>query len=225
MLNHMVEKARNEEIFCREDTATERRVLAVFLYHAGLSYRKIERFVERSHVAVHDWVHKADLQPDEGRSPDHVAIDETVIQINDKQFWLYAAVNPRNNHLLHVRLFHSTTTVATEMFLRELSEKHDIENSLFLVDALRRSGLRFRYEKHGNRNSAERVFRELKRRTQAFSNCFSNAQPETAEDWLLTFASFHNANRTLPLCRGKNIIAITHDALIWLSSTPCRERR
>ena len=87
------------------------------------------------------------------------------------------------------------------MFLHELAEKHNIENSLFLVDgaqhlqtALRRAGLRFRYEKHGNRNSAERVFRELKRRTQAFSNTFSNAHPETAEQWLLAFASYHNAN-------------------------------
>ena len=87
------------------------------------------------------------------------------------------------------------------MFLRELTEKHEINDSLFLVDgaqhlqtALRRSGLRFRYEKHGNRNSAERVFRELKRRTQAFSNNFSDAQPETAEQWLLAFASWTNAN-------------------------------
>jgi putative transposase len=124
-----------------------------------------------------------------------------VIQINDKQFWLYAAVDPTNNHLLHVRLFHSTTTVATEMFLRELAEKHDVDDSLFLVDgahhlrtALRRAGLRFRVTKHGNRNSVERAFRELKRRTRAFSNTFSNVQPETAEDWLLAFASWHNAN-------------------------------
>ena len=173
--------------------------------------------------AVHDWVslesvpdgrirdkrvnasaftrHKADLQPDEDMSPDHIAIDETVIRINEKRFWLYAAVDTQNKHLLHVRLFHSITTVATEMFLRELSEKHDINDSLFLVDgaqrlqtALRRVGLRFRYEKHVNRNSAERVFRELKRRTHAFSNNFSNAQPETAEQWLLAFTSWHNAN-------------------------------
>jgi len=106
--------------------------------------------------AVHDWVslesvpdgrirdervnasaftrHKADLQPDDGRCPDHIAIDETVIRINEKRFWLYAAVDTQNNHLLHVRLFHSTTTIATEMFLRELTEKHEINDSLFLVD-------------------------------------------------------------------------------------------
>jgi putative transposase len=39
----MVEKARQQEVFSREDTPTERRVFAAFLYHAGLSYRRIER--------------------------------------------------------------------------------------------------------------------------------------------------------------------------------------
>ena len=190
----------------RERTPEQAVKLGIQMHVAGLSLSNtvsvLENLgVERSRKAVHDWVHKADLQPDNGRSPDHIAIDETVIQINNKKFWLYAAVNPQNNQMLHVRLFHSTTTIATEMFLRELAEKHDINDSLFLVDgahhlqtALRRVGLRFRYEKYGNRNSAERVFRELKRRTQAFSNTFSNAQPETAENWLLAFASWHNAN-------------------------------
>ncbi|PSP83316.1 IS6 family transposase, partial [Halobacteriales archaeon QS_6_64_34] len=32
------------------------------------------------------------------------------------------------------------------------------------------------------RNAVERVFREVKRRTSSFSNCFSNAEAETADD-------------------------------------------
>jgi len=50
--------------------------------------------VQRSRKAVHNWVHKADLQPKDGRSPDHIAVDETVIQLNDEKYWLYAAVVP-----------------------------------------------------------------------------------------------------------------------------------
>jgi transposase-like protein len=66
---------------------------------------------------------------------------------------------------------------------------------VFLVDgaeplsnACRRHGLDFRYERHGNRNSVERVFREVKRRTTNFSNCFSNAKAKTANEWLRSFA-------------------------------------
>ncbi len=44
--------------------------------------------VERSRKAIHDWVQKADLQPTEGRSPNHIALDETVIRINSQQYWL-----------------------------------------------------------------------------------------------------------------------------------------
>jgi putative transposase len=157
---------------------------------------KTEKFgVQRSRGAVHNWVQKADLQPASGTSPNQVAVDEAVIRINDQQYWLYAAVNPETNEPLHVRLFSTTTTALTEVFLRELREKHDVDDALFLVDdaphlksALHRAGLRFQLDRHGNRNSVERVFREVKRRTYSFSNCFSHVQPTTAETWVRAFA-------------------------------------
>jgi transposase-like protein len=147
--------------------------------------------VERSRKAIHDWVQKADLQPDTGASPNQVALDESVIRINDQQYWLYAAVDPETNIFLHIRLFSTYTTALTEIFLRELRRKCDVDDAVFLVDdadwlqtALQRHGLDFRYERHGNRNSVERVFRELKRRPFWFSNCFSHVQPDTAETWV-----------------------------------------
>jgi len=44
--------------------------------------------IQRSRKAIHDWVHKADLQPTSGKTPNQVAVDETVIRINDQQYWL-----------------------------------------------------------------------------------------------------------------------------------------
>ncbi len=55
MPDRMTEKVREKEIFCREDTPTEPRVLGAVLYHARLSYRRIESFVERSHETVGQW--------------------------------------------------------------------------------------------------------------------------------------------------------------------------
>ena len=40
-----------------------------------------------------------------GAEPDHVTVDETVIQPNDERYWLYAAVDPDTNRLLHMELF------------------------------------------------------------------------------------------------------------------------
>ena len=140
--------------------------------------------VERSRKAVHDWAQKADLQPEPGQSPTQSPLDGTVIPINNQQFWLYAAANSETNDLLHVQLFSTTTTALTESFLRELRQRHGVENAAFLVNsaqhlqtALQRTGLRFQMHRHGNRNAIERIFRELKRRTSSFSNCFSHVEP------------------------------------------------
>jgi putative transposase len=144
--------------------------LGIHVHLAGLSLSntiyEVEKFGgKRSRKSVHDWVQKADLQPADDASPDHVALDETVIRINGQQFWLYAAVDPETNKFLHIRLFTTTTTVLTQQFLRELQEKHDVSDAVFLVDyaqhlatALRRAGFRFQTVRHGNRNAIERVF-------------------------------------------------------------------
>jgi transposase-like protein len=118
-----------------------------------------------------------------------------VIRLNDEQYWLYAAVDPATNDLLHTKLEPTRTNVIAHAFFTELQDKHDVEDATFLIDgatplkdACHRHGLDFTYEKHGNRNSVERVFREVKRRTTSFSNCFSNAHADTADDWLTSFA-------------------------------------
>ncbi|ELY37730.1 hypothetical protein C496_19520 [Natronorubrum tibetense GA33] len=162
--------------------------LSIQLHLAGLSLslsntvRIPDIFgVKRARSTVHNWVHKADLQPDSGRNPDQVAVDETVIRLNDEQYWLYAAVDPESNELLHTQLEPTRAKVIASSFIAELREKHNVDDAVFLVDgdkalnyACQRHDLDFRHERHGNRNSAERVFREVKRRTSSFSNCFSN---------------------------------------------------
>jgi len=91
--------------------------------------------VEHSRTAVHDWVHKADLHPNGGASSNHIALDETVIRLDGHQYWLYTAIDPETNQFIHVRLFTTSATGLTELFLSELREKHDVESAVFLVDA------------------------------------------------------------------------------------------
>ena len=86
----------------REATPRLLMKLSIQLHLAGLSLSNtvsiLELFgVERVRSTVHNWVHKAELQPEAGRSPDRVAVDETVIRLDDEQYWLYAAVDPETN--------------------------------------------------------------------------------------------------------------------------------
>ena len=90
--------------------------------------------VDRSRVAVHNWVQKTELQPAAGESPDRVAVDQKAIRINDEQYWLYATVDPETNRLLHSRLFPTYTIPIAQEFLTEVAEKHDVDDALFLVD-------------------------------------------------------------------------------------------
>ncbi|SDY42237.1 hypothetical protein SAMN04487946_1155 [Halobellus clavatus] len=83
------------------------------------------------------------------------------------------------NRLLHLRLFPTRTQALTEIFLAELHEKYLVDEAIFLVDgapwlqaACHRHSLRFQHVTHGNRNAIERVFKELKRRTEAFADHF-----------------------------------------------------
>ena len=75
----------------RERTPSELTKLGIRFHLAGLSLsntiRELEKFgVKQSREAVHDWIQKADLQPADDASPDHVALDEMVIRINGQQF-------------------------------------------------------------------------------------------------------------------------------------------
>jgi putative transposase len=75
----------------REATPQLFMKLGIQLHLTGLSLSDtvsvLEIFgVKRARSTVHNWVHKADLQPEDGQSPDHVAVDETVIRLNDEQY-------------------------------------------------------------------------------------------------------------------------------------------
>lgn len=66
--------------------------------------------------------------------PNHVAIDETVNQLDVQRYWLYSAVNPETNEIIHVRLLHIRTIVLTKHVVEELHGNHHVENIMFLVN-------------------------------------------------------------------------------------------
>ena len=172
---------------------------------AGMSLRDASQFldelgVDRSHVAIHEWVHKADLQPISTVTADQLAVDEKMIRLHGRAYWLYGAVDPQTNEILHVSLFPTATKQTTRWFLAELHRRYDLDDVLFLVDdadylgsVLAETRHRFRIISHGNRNAIERVFWEVERRTSSFANSFSHVALETAEEWLEAFAVYHNS--------------------------------
>ena len=175
---------------------------------ANMSLRDASQFldelgVDRSHVAIHEWVHKAGLQPISTVSADQLAVDEKMIRLHGHEFWLYGAVDPQTNEILHVSLFPTTTKQTMRWFLTELHRRYQLDDVEFLVDdanylgpVLAEDGYHFQILAHGNRNAIERVFREVERRTSSFANSFSHVELETAQEWLEAFAVYHNSRQT-----------------------------
>jgi transposase-like protein len=192
-----------QEFLEREVTPELAMKLSVRLYLAELlPSDSISIFAElginRYRTTVHRWVQKADLQPAEGQDPNYVAVDESVIRVNDERYWLFAAVDPDTNHLLHVRLFPTRNPTLTEMFLvtpRETShQRRDLSGQ---CRTLASGGLPSSltpipicYPRRSN--AVECVFKQLKRRTEAFASHFRHADLNKAETWLQVFSVCFN---------------------------------
>ncbi len=132
--------AEFDEAWERERTATPVRVFAVRLHATGCSLRETQAIlrligVERSHQA-----------PPMAK-PSRVAVDETAVKINGEWSWLYAAIDLDTKLILDAQLFGRHGTDPAAAFLHRLREKHDLSETVFLVDqfgyrtALARLGL------------------------------------------------------------------------------------
>jgi len=147
------------EFIGREATPRLLLKLSIQSYPAELSLSSTVSFLEavggqRVRSTVHSRVHQAGVQPAHGRYPAYVVVDETAIQPDDQRYWLYAAVDPDTNELLHTKLEPTRTNGIAYTFFVELREKREVGN-LFFVDsttsldaACSRHGIDFRYERH-----------------------------------------------------------------------------
>ena len=182
--------------------------LDIRCHMAGMSLRDASQFldelgVQRSRVSIHEWVHKADLQPISTVTADQFAVDEKMIRLHGQKFWLYGAIDLQTNEILHISLFPTATKQTTRWFLAELHQRYQLDDVLFLVDdadylgpVLAKDGYRFQTLAHGNRNAIKRVFWEIERRTSSFANSFSHVELESSQNWLEAFAVHHNSRQT-----------------------------
>lgn len=191
------------EFLERESTPEPLMKLSTHLHAAGLSpsdtvFIFVMFDVDHVRSTIHNWVRNADLEPAGGKSPNRVAIDESVMHLDGERRWLYAAVDPKTNEFPHVGVYNRWVAMYSTQFIAALLEKTP-RRRVFLVDgapwwhaALHRLGCEFRHETHGRCNAAERVFKELHRRTNQFASHFRLATIDSAESWLQTLAFVWN---------------------------------
>jgi len=72
-------------------------------------------------------VQKADLLAISTVTADQLAVDEKMIRLHGEEFWLYGAVDPETNEVLHARLSPTTTKQTTRWFLNDLHRRYQLD--------------------------------------------------------------------------------------------------
>jgi len=184
ILETLVELLERGHVFERRRKKELTKALAVYSYHFGLSLRRTSQMVSflepASHEAIRKWYRRLGrrIPPVQRKHRSIVAIDETVVKISGKRFYIWAAIDVHSREVISVGLSSGRTDLEAMAFFRKVLPLC-AGNPVFLVDrgpwydqALKALGVRFQHMIHGLRNSIERWFGLLKSRTKRFHNSF-----------------------------------------------------
>jgi transposase-like protein len=169
----------------------------------GLSVREVVAVfellgIDRWHGAIWRWTHRlAETQSDPAMAaPSRVAVDEKQIEVDREEKWLYAAVDTESKLLLDIDIYSCRGTDPAAAFLHRLTEKHDINDAEFLVDAggyltaLARRELSGQLN-YSDRNHIEKWFQTVAMRIDRLHSFWRGSQ-SNARRWLQRFRHHYN---------------------------------
>jgi len=175
-LNHLIEEIKATKVFRRNKKDVKIKILAALLYFFGLSLRKTSNFLslfqEISHESVRIYYHRLKKVIDQPTRKKRrlIAIDETKIKLENKQIFVWAAIDVDSKECLSVCL-EGRSSFHAYVFLRDVlrycEDKPEIVvDRGFWYFCLQRLGLNYRHETFGERNVVEGFFSRFKDRTK-----------------------------------------------------------
>ncbi|MDK2782043.1 MAG: putative transposase [Archaeoglobi archaeon] len=146
-------------LFERERTPAEIRILGIATYIQTSSTRRTARILSEihpvSHTAVWKWIKKFEERlpiVTEKKRRNLVAIDETIVKANKKKYYVYSAVDVERNELILMRVYTTRNYLTTKSFIKEVlnycenKPKFIVDKAPWLVDALKSLGLEFEHQ-------------------------------------------------------------------------------
>ncbi len=124
-----------------------------------------------------------------------VVVDETAVKINGEWFWVYAAIDTETKLLLAIAVFDQHNTNSAAEFLSALAEKHDLSDTVSLVDgygyrtALFQIGLSDQLD-YTERHLIKKWFHTLKMWIDRFHNTWVGNRP-SVQQWLEQFMHYY----------------------------------
>ncbi|MGE3859476.1 MAG: DDE-type integrase/transposase/recombinase [Nitrososphaeraceae archaeon] len=188
---------------------------SLYLYFLGLSLRNTSKALiifkddKRSHVSVWNWIQRfGSLQIYKRKRISAFIIDETVIQIGNRHFWLWFCIEPIHSSVIGIHISEERNMLVAEKFIRSLVEKYGrhavyTDGGIWYDEACNIIGLKHYMHSSIEKSLMERVNQYFKDRTESFDDYYSCRQMECnlfhVYNWIQFFVSMYNdtiANNT-----------------------------
>ena len=181
----------------------------LYLYYSSRSLRLAAKSLEvvkkRSHVAIWKWLQQysgcADRYRTDRRLVRAIFVDETLLQIDGQDYWLWIAYEPAINSCLMMHLSRERTLFVCYSFFKQLQNRYGkrpifTDGAAWYVQAC--NWLRLKHYVYGIelKNLMERFIEYIKDRTECFDDYFpchkQNCNRAHVWNWLKLFLLYVN---------------------------------
>jgi putative transposase len=183
----------------------------LYLYFNSRSYRCaskcLDLIIKRTHVSIWKWVQKYAHIVDRFRIIKNrvkvIFVDETLIQIDGQNYWLWIAYEPNLNSCLMMHLSKERTIFVCYRFFKLLRNRYGnkriyTDGALWYNNACRWLRLRHLVYEIGMKNIMERFIQQIKDRTECFDDHFPcrkiNCNRLHVHNWLKMYIFYLHMN-------------------------------
>jgi putative transposase len=180
---------------------------ALYLYFSSRSFRLaakcLSSIMKGSHVSIWKWVQKysglADRLSVNKHAVKEIFVDETLLQIDGQDYWLWIAYEPNLDACLMMHLSRERTIFVCYQFFKQLLNRYGrklifTDGAQWYNDAC--GWLRLDHRVYGTelKNLMERFIQHIKYRTECFDDYFpcrkKNFDRQHVWNWLKLFALY-----------------------------------
>ena len=170
--------------FERNRTSTFIIMYSLYLYFLGLSLRNTSKALEpfkderRSYVSVWNWIQRfGSYQLYKRKRISAFIIDETLIQVGNKHFWLWICIEPVHKSVLGIHISQARNMLILSSFLESLLEKYGrhavySDGGTWYPEACNVLGLKHYLHSPLEKSFVERVIQYFKDRIESFDDYY-----------------------------------------------------
>jgi len=206
----------NQIKFERNRTSNYIVMYSLYLYFLGLSLRSTSKALvifrddKRSYVSVWNWLQRfGSCQIYKRKRVTAFIIDETIIQIGQKHFWLWFCIEPVHSSVLGMYISEERNMIIAEKFIRSLVAKYGkhtvyTDGGTWYDQACNVIGLKHYLHSSIEKSLMERVNQYLKDRIESFYDYFLVSK-KTAIFFLLYLLDSDSGLQYLPAVLNQNL--------------------